>query len=228
MRLTRVVFPAPVLPMIAVVLPDSAKKVTSLRTGCSAPGYEKLTSRNSTVPWDSSCVTGSSAARTDDGVFSTSPIRSAHTAARGTRTAMKVAIITAIRICIRYWRNAVRVPICREPSCTRKLPNQITATLETFSTSITIGNISAKRRPAFSAVSVTSSLAAVKRSVSTSSRTKARTTRMPVSCSRSTRLTRSIRTCILRKSGIIRLMMIPTATSRMGTLTAISHDSWMS
>ena len=107
-----------------------------------------------------------------------------------------VDIMTPIRICIRYCRNAVSVPICSEPSWTRNEPNQITATLDTLSTSITIGNISANSRPALSAVSVTWSLAVRKRAVSTSSRTNARTTRMPLSCSRSTRLTRSIRSCI--------------------------------
>ncbi len=45
-------------------------------------------------------VTGA-AGRTDDAVSSTSTIRSAHTAARGIIIAMKVAIMTAIRICIR-------------------------------------------------------------------------------------------------------------------------------
>ena len=37
-------------------------------------------------------------------------IRSAQTAARGTIISMKVAIMTAIRICIRYCRNAVSAP----------------------------------------------------------------------------------------------------------------------
>jgi hypothetical protein len=39
-------------------------------------------------------------------------IRSAHTAARGIMIAMKVAIMTDIRICMRYMRNAVSEPIC--------------------------------------------------------------------------------------------------------------------
>ncbi len=48
-----------------------------------------------------SSVTGLLGATTDDGVSSTSWIRSAHTAALGTMIAMNVAIITAIRICVR-------------------------------------------------------------------------------------------------------------------------------
>ena len=46
-------------------------------------------------------MTGSAAGTTDDAVSSTSWMRSADTAARGTSTAMNVAIITAIRICVR-------------------------------------------------------------------------------------------------------------------------------
>ena len=103
----------------------------------------------------------------------------------------------------------MRVPTCMDPSWIRKDPNQITATLETFSTSITTGNASAISRPARNAVSVTSSLARANRAVSMSSRTKERTTRMPVSCSRSTRFTVSIRFCICRNSGTIRTVIRP-------------------
>ena len=46
-------------------------------------------------------MTGADGATTDDSVSSTSWIRSAHTVARGTSTAMNVAIITASRICAR-------------------------------------------------------------------------------------------------------------------------------
>ncbi|GAP60342.1 hypothetical protein AHiyo1_38470 [Arthrobacter sp. Hiyo1] len=112
-----------------------------------------------------------------------------------------------------------------DPSSIRNDPNQITATLETLSTSITTGNMRAMSRPARNAISVTSRFAEAKRSVSMSSRTNARTTRMPASCSRSTRFTVSIRTCILRNSGTNRLTMRPTATSSTGTLTAISQDN---
>ena len=112
-----------------------------------------------------------------------------------------------------------------DPSSIRNEPNQITATLEMFRTSMTVGNMSAMSRPARSATSVTSALARAKRAVSMSSRTNARTTRMPVSCSRSTRFTVSILACILRNSGTIRVTMSPTAISSTGTHTAISQDS---
>ncbi len=46
-------------------------------------------------------VTGSAGGVTEVSVSSTSTIRSAQTAARGTIISMKLAIITAIRICTR-------------------------------------------------------------------------------------------------------------------------------
>ena len=48
---------------------------------------------------------------------------------------------------------------------------------------------------------------------------------MPVSCSRSTRFTVSMRVCIRRNSGTIRAMISPTAINSTGTLTAINQDS---
>ena len=103
------------------------------------------------------------------------------------------------------------------PLSTRKAPNHSTATLDAFSTSITIGNISAISRPARSVVAVTSRLATANRSVSNGSRTKARTTRTPVICSRITRLTSSIFFCSDRKVGTSRITISPTAISRTGT-----------
>ena len=46
-------------------------------------------------------VTGFTGGTTLESVSSTSWMRSAHTSARGTMTNMNVAIMTAIRICIR-------------------------------------------------------------------------------------------------------------------------------
>ena len=59
-------------------------------------------------------------------------MRFAHTAARGIITNMNVAIMTPIRICIRYCRNAVNEPISMAPASTRCAPNQRTAMLETL------------------------------------------------------------------------------------------------
>ena len=59
-------------------------------------------------------------------------------------------------------------------------------------------------------------MAVANRSVSCGSRTNARTTRMPVICSRSTRLTSSMRACISRKLGTIRLTTKPTVRNSAG------------
>jgi hypothetical protein len=118
----------------------------------------------------------------------------------------------------------VSAPICIWPASMRPAPNHSTATLDTLSTSMTIGKISACSLPAASATAVTSVLAAWNRSVSTGSRTNARTTRMPVICSRSTRLMPSMRTCMSRNFGTIRAMTSPIATISTGTQTAISQD----
>ncbi len=91
--------------------------------------------------------------------------------------------------------------------------------------SITTGNIAASQRPAWMDTSVSSSLVRRNRSVSRGSRTNARTTRMPVICSRSTRFTPSMRSCTSRKLGTIRLTMRPTESSSAGTTTASSQES---
>ena len=75
---------------------------------------------------------------------------------------------------------------------------------------------------------MSSPLALAKRSVSYGSRTNARTTRMPVICSRSTRFTVSIRVCISRNSGRILRTTSKIATASTGTATATSQDSPMS
>jgi hypothetical protein len=93
-------------------------------------------------------------------------IRSAPTAARGTMTTMNVAIITDIRICMRYCRNAVSAPISMAPLSTRCPPNHSTATLEALNISMTYGNITAISRPTRNDVSVSSVLAAPKRAAS--------------------------------------------------------------
>ena len=87
--------------MTAVVVPGPARKEMSRSTGAAAPGYWKVTSRSSSSARDRHSVTGAAGGATDDSVPSTSWIRSAHTAARGTMMSMKVAIITDIRICNR-------------------------------------------------------------------------------------------------------------------------------
>ena len=89
---------------------------------------------------------------------------------------------------------------------------------------MTIGNIEAISRPTEVAVAVNSPLAVANRAVSYGSRTKARTTRMPVICSRSTRLTVSIRVCINRNSGRILRTTSQIEIASTGIATATSQD----
>ena len=99
-----------------------------------------------------------------------------------------------------------------------------TAAEEMLRTSITVGNMNACSRPVRRATSVRSSLAAPKRWTSVGSRTNARTTRMPVICSRSTWFTASIRSCILRNPGTIWEMTVPMAITSTGMLTVSTSD----
>jgi len=98
---SNVVLPAPVLPMIAVVVPGAAVNVTSCSTGASAPGYVNPAPRSSSAPVGSLGVTGSAGGATDDSVSSTSMIRSAHTAARGAMIATNMPIITEMRMSVK-------------------------------------------------------------------------------------------------------------------------------
>ncbi len=151
-------------------------------------------------------------------------MRSAHTAARGIMI-VNVTIITANRICIKYARNAVSAPTSSEPSITRWAPNHRTATDETLNMNITVGYMSAWSLPTRSALSVSERLASSKRAASIGSRTNARTTRMPMICSRSTRLTLLMRGCIARNSGIMREMMNAIEPAMIGTTIRSSFDS---
>ena len=105
MRLTIVVLPAPVLPMIAVVSPgaDSERDVVEHRMTGAGVGERDVDGTRS-CPARSTSVTGDSGGRTDDSVSSTSTTRSAATDARGIIDSMNVTITTDIRICSRYDR----------------------------------------------------------------------------------------------------------------------------
>ena len=107
----------------------------------------------------------------------------------------------------------------------RPAPSQMAATLDALSTSMTVGNMKAINRPAASEVSVRSSLALPKRARSWGSRTNARTTRIPMSCSRRTLLTESSRSCMSLNNGTIRdstRLIAPTST---GMLTSRIPES---
>ncbi len=120
--------------------------------------------------------------------------------------------------------KATRLPIGMSPLATRCPPNQITATLEPFMISISAGSISAISRFTRRVVSVRSSLATSNLRSSCCVRTKARITRMPVSFSRSTRLTSSILNCITRNSGTARAMRTPSTIAISGTIASSSAD----
>ena len=111
------------------------------------------------------------------------------------------------------------------PESIRCPPNQSTAMLDMFTISMTVGNISAIRRPVRRETSVSCSFAEPYRARSRSSRTNARITRMPAICSRMIRLMLSMRVCMVRNSGRIRRMIKVTTMTRIGTMTRISEDS---
>ena len=106
----------------------------------------------------------------------------------------------------------------------RFAPNHSTHTLDALNTSITVGNITACSLPTRSAVEVSSPFAPSNRVASAGSRTNARPTRMPVICSRSTRLTVSIFGCIERNSGIIRAMIRPMLPASTGMQTSSNRE----
>jgi hypothetical protein len=80
------------------------------------------------------------------------------------------------------------------------------------------------RRPTATETSLSSSLAARNRRAWTSSRTKARITRIPAICSRITWLIRSIRVCTRRNRGRMGTMTPTIAATSSGTTTSSSPD----
>ena len=152
-------------------------------------------------------------------------MRSADTDARGIIEIMNVAMTTDMRICTRYERYATSVPTSIWPLLTKLAPSHSTATLDALMRKFTVGNIDDIRRPARSDTSVRSALASEKRRASCGSRTNARTTRIPVICSRSTRFTWSMRSCINRKAGTMRDTSVPSTTAATGIATTRMIDN---
>ena len=68
-------------------------------------------------------------------------------------------------------------------------------------------------------------MATAKRSPSSGSRTNARTTRMPVICSRSTWLTRSMRSCMNSNVGMSRITTMPMLPTSTGIATTRISES---
>ncbi len=124
-----------------------------------------------------------------------------------------------------YCRNAIRFPIGISPLATRMLPNHRMATLDRLKISMSVGSISENSRWTRNEVAVRSWLATSKRSSSWSVRTNARMTRIPLSASRVTWLTRSTLTCIAWKSGRARDISSPTMRAMSGRTTIRIPDS---
>ena len=89
---------------------------------------------------------------------------------------------------------------------------------------VAVGNIKDMRRPPRRAVCATSWFASWKRAISCGSRTNARTTRIPESCSRKISLIRSMRTCMTRNVGTILETTVPRMIMTSGTAMTMIHD----
>ena len=88
-----------------------------------------------------------------------------------------------------------------------------------------VGSVRAKIRFTDSAVAVRSAFASANRSASGLPRTKARITRTPVICSRSTKLMRSILVCMVRNFGTTIVSTKPMKIAITGTATPRSGES---
>ena len=80
-------------------------------------------------------------------VSSTAEMRSAETIARGIIIVMNVAIMTAMRICMRYAMNAVIEPTSIWPESMRGAATSSTITLETLRMNMMIGLMRIISRP---------------------------------------------------------------------------------
>ena len=128
-------------------------------------------------------------------------------------------------ICITYWMNAIKSPICIAPLSIRIPPNQMTPTTVTFMTSINTGIKNAMIWFTLIETSVNASFAFVKRTCSSASRLNARMTRMPVKFSRRTRFKRSSRCCTVVKSGIAFQKISKMDTTSTGIAATMTSES---
>jgi hypothetical protein len=186
--------------------------------------------------WNSTCprcaarggVAGPAGSTISGDTSSTSLIRAADAAARGSITNMAVTMNTANMICIAYCMDAIIAPTCITPASIRWLPTQMIARLVRFSITMRAGIRKAISRFSAIAVFVKSRLARSNRSRWRAPRSKARITRTPLNPSPIARLSRSIFACIACDSGTAPRRMIPK-TSAITGITAIStHASCVS
>ena len=151
-------------------------------------------------------------------------MRAADADARGSMTNIAVTMNTANRICIAYCSDENIAPTCITPASMRWLPTQMIATLVKLSIRISAGMSTAIRRFTAIAVLVRSRFAASNRSRCRAPRSNARMTRTPLSPSPSTRLSRSILSCMAVDSGTAPRMISANTTAITG-ITAISTQA---
>ena len=156
-------------------------------------------------------------------VARTSTTRRAETAARGAMTKIIEINRKAKMACIAYCRKASMSPICNVPSAIRCAPTQTTATEVRLKISSNTGCMTASKRLTTMLTWVSSRFVSSNRVSSEVSRLKARITRKPVSRSRVTRLSWSIRSCSRLNLGSAAAKSIATTTMRMPTATAMIH-----
>lgn len=100
-------------------------------------GVAELNVRNSSkVGASGRAITGSGSMVRDDEGGSTSSMRFAHTEARGHMTMSMIAIMTLMRISMRYAVNEAKMPTSVCPSSIRVAANQNTAIWDRFMMSI--------------------------------------------------------------------------------------------
>ena len=161
----------------------------------------------------------------DEVVSHTSLMRLAETIARGIITDIIAAIIRLIRIIIRYWMNACRLPISMPPASMRLPPNHMIEMFDRFMMNIISGIIRLIRRPTPTMVWRSWELPFSKRSASVASRVNARITRTPVICSRTMRLRLSSRSCNWPNSGRMRPISSMATMKITGMMTTSSQVS---
>ena len=218
MRLTSVVLPLPVLPTMAVVWPGRAVELDVAQDRLLGARVAELDiaeldrATGRVGGRDAGGPPGASGSWMTGWVSRTSRIRPSETAARGMNTNMNTAMITANRICMRYCRKAVRLPIGIAPLSTRIAPNHMTATVERLRIRVITGMVTANSRLTRRDVLNRSRLASSKRSLLVLGPDEGADDPDAASVSRMTWLIRSSFTCIARKSGIARLMTRPMKT----------------
>lgn len=148
--------------------------------------------------------------------------RSALTRARGKIAARVMNRVMPTTIWLRYPVKAVRPPMVNRPSSMSRAPNRLVTVVAMLATSRTPGRSITWIAPTRRARPVRSRLADSNRSLAVRSRRNARITRVPLSCSRSTRFTVSTAACSLAANGVTKVTKSPTPTPSTTAATTIT------